>query len=162
MSYPARAEGLVNMVVPMVTGVLGIIPKGFVKRLEFEIGGRAMTIQTTVVEVSQNTEKSPGHLRGIAVTQTLVKDHRLMLVWFVGFYGISTFVGYLTPNPFLCKSVLFRAIQFSISTQFNCQKHFYFKVFKQLYVTIQLSVNTVLMSMNSFISNNSIKHKHAV
>ena len=28
---------------------------------------------------------------------------RCMLVWFVGFYGISTFVGYLTPNPFLCK-----------------------------------------------------------
>ena len=25
------------------------------------------------------------------------------LVWFVGFYGISTFVGYLTPNPFLCE-----------------------------------------------------------
>ena len=25
------------------------------------------------------------------------------LVWFVCFYGISTFVGYLTPNPFLCK-----------------------------------------------------------
>ena len=25
------------------------------------------------------------------------------LVWFVGFYGISNFVGYLTPNPFLCK-----------------------------------------------------------
>ena len=24
-------------------------------------------------------------------------------VWFVGFYDISTFVGYLTPNPFLCK-----------------------------------------------------------
>ena len=24
------------------------------------------------------------------------------LVWFGGFYGISTFVGYLTPNPFLC------------------------------------------------------------
>ena len=23
--------------------------------------------------------------------------------WFVEFYGISTFVGYLTPNPFLCK-----------------------------------------------------------
>ena len=22
------------------------------------------------------------------------------LVWFVGFYGMSTFVGYLTPNPF--------------------------------------------------------------
>ena len=25
------------------------------------------------------------------------------LIWFGGFYGISTFVGYLTPNPFLCK-----------------------------------------------------------
>ena len=25
------------------------------------------------------------------------------LVWFVGFYGISTFVSYLTPNLFLCK-----------------------------------------------------------
>ena len=25
------------------------------------------------------------------------------LVWFVGFYGISTFVGYSMPNPFLCK-----------------------------------------------------------
>ena len=24
-------------------------------------------------------------------------------IWFVGFYGISTFVGYLTPNPFLCE-----------------------------------------------------------
>ena len=33
-----------------------------------------------------------------------------------------------------------------MSTQFNCQKHFYFKLFKQLYVTIELSVNTVLMS----------------
>ena len=29
-------------------------------------------------------------------------------------------------------------------------------------VTIQLRVNTVLMSKNSSISNNSVKHKHAV
>ena len=84
------------------------------------------------------------------------------LVWFVGFYGISTSIGYLMPNPSLCKSVLFKTIQFSISTQFNCQKHFHFKLFKQLYVTIQLSVNTVLMSKNSSISNNSVKHKHTV
>ena len=33
-----------------------------------------------------------------------------------------------------------------MSTQFNCQKHFYFKLFKQLYITIQFSVSTVLMS----------------
>ena len=83
------------------------------------------------------------------------------MVWFVvGFYGISTFVGYLTPNPFLFKqSVQFKTIQFSTSTQYNRQKHFYFKLFKQLYETIQLSVNTVLMSKNSSIS---VKHKHAV
>ena len=28
---------------------------------------------------------------------------KLLVGWFVGFYGISTFVGYLMPNPFLCK-----------------------------------------------------------
>ena len=40
------------------------------------------------------------------------------------FYGISTFVGNLMPNPFLYKwTVLFQMIQFSISTQFNCQKN---------------------------------------
>ena len=36
-----------------------------------------------------------------------------------------------------------------MSTQFNCQKHFYFKLFslfKQLYITIHFSVNTVSMS----------------
>ena len=49
-----------------------------------------------------------------------------------------------------------------MSIQFNCKKHFHFKLFKQLYVTIQLSVNTVFMSKNSSISNNSAKHKHAV
>ena len=42
--------------------------------------------------------------------------------WLVGwgFYGISTFVGYLAPNPFLCKySALFETIQFSMTTRFN-------------------------------------------
>ena len=53
--------------------------------------------------------------------------------WLVGFYGISTFVGHSTPNPFLYKySVLFQAIQFSMSTQFNYQKHIYFKLFSLL------------------------------
>ena len=30
-------------------------------------------------------------------------NSNMMVGWFIGFYGISTFVGYLTPNPFLCK-----------------------------------------------------------
>ena len=33
-----------------------------------------------------------------------------------------------------------------MSTQLNCQKHFYFKLFKQLYITIQFSISTVSMS----------------
>ena len=33
-----------------------------------------------------------------------------------------------------------------MSIQFNCQKHFYFKLFKQLYITIQFIVSTISMS----------------
>ena len=33
-----------------------------------------------------------------------------------------------------------------MSTQFNCQKHIYFKLLKQVYITIQFSVSTVSMS----------------
>ena len=33
-----------------------------------------------------------------------------------------------------------------MSTQFNYQKHFYYKLFKQLYITIQFSVSTVSIS----------------
>ena len=40
----------------------------------------------------------------------------ILVGWLVGFYGISTFVGYLTPNPFLYR---FQTIQFSMSIQFN-------------------------------------------
>ena len=69
--------------------------------------------------------------------------------WF-GFYGTSTFVGYLTQNPFLNKlSVLFQINQFSISTKFNGQKRFYFKLFSLvkhfLIQTIQFSINIVFV-----------------
>ena len=30
-------------------------------------------------------------------------DKVFVVGWWVEFYGISTLVGYLTPNPFLCK-----------------------------------------------------------
>ena len=44
-------------------------------------------------------------------------------------YGISSQEAYLM-NPFLYKlTVLFQTIKFSVSTQFNCQKHFSFKLF---------------------------------
>ena len=35
-----------------------------------------------------------------------------MVGWWFGFYGISTFVGYLTPNPFLCKLFYFKQFSF--------------------------------------------------
>ena len=34
-----------------------------------------------IIENGQNTEKSPGDLKRLAVTQTSVKDHQLMLMW---------------------------------------------------------------------------------
>ena len=47
----------------------------------------------------------------------------------VGFYGISTFVRYLMRNLFSFEeSILFQAIHFTMSTQFNCKKK-YFKLF---------------------------------
>ena len=33
-----------------------------------------------------------------------------------------------------------------MTTHFNCQKHFYFKLFEQLYIIIHFSVSTVSMS----------------
>ena len=47
------------------------------------------------------------------------------------------------PNPFLYKlSVLFQTIQFSMSTQFNCQKHLIFQA-------IQF-IQAVLIQLNQF------------
>ena len=48
--------------------------------------------------------------------------------WLVGFYGISTFVDILNAT-FIKIIILFQTIQFNMSTQFNCQKYFYFKLF---------------------------------
>ena len=67
-------------VVPIVIGALGTITKGLLKGLEdLEVGGRVETIQIT--KNGQNTEKSPGDLRRLAVTQTPVKNHQLKLMW---------------------------------------------------------------------------------
>ena len=34
-----------------------------------------------IIEISQNTEKSPGDLRKLAVTKTPVRNHKLTLKW---------------------------------------------------------------------------------
>ena len=60
-------------------------------------------------------EKGLGRLeiiRWIKIDFSMPIDHKILLNedgkvsligWLFWFYGISTFVGYLTPNPFLCR-----------------------------------------------------------
>ena len=61
------------IVILIVIGALGTIPKGLVKGLEdLEIRGQVETMETT--KNCQNTEKSHGDLRRLAVTQTPVED----------------------------------------------------------------------------------------
>ena len=40
---------------------------------------------------------------GMILFIRIIKIVFLFGCWLVGFYGISTFAGYLTPNPFLRK-----------------------------------------------------------
>ena len=70
-------------IIPIVIDAFGTVTKGLLKRLEdLEVGGRVETIQNySIVDNGQNTEKSPGDLRRLAVTQTPVKDHQLTLTW---------------------------------------------------------------------------------
>ena len=58
-------------------------------------------------------------------TQSLHNKHDEM-VWLVGFYGISTFVGYLTPNPFLCSQCILQPQLTGQYTELNV-KEFFFK-----------------------------------
>ena len=61
---------------------------------------------------------------------------------------MSTFVGYLMPNPFLCKhSGLFQTIQFNMTTQL---------------IVKNISISSYSVESNSSISNNSVQLKYAV
>ena len=71
------------IVVPVIIGTLGTVTKGLLQGLEdLEITGRVGDhLNYSIIEINQNTEKSPGELRRCAVTQTPVKDHQLTLMW---------------------------------------------------------------------------------
>ena len=62
-------------IIPIVIGAFGMVTKGLLKSPEdLEVDGRVETIQTTaLLKTGQNTEKSPGDLRRLAVTQSPVK-----------------------------------------------------------------------------------------
>ena len=73
------------IIIPTVIGAFGTVTKGLLKGLEdLEVGGRVETSgdhpNDSIIENGQNTEKSPGGFRSLAVTQTPVKDHQLKLM----------------------------------------------------------------------------------
>ena len=59
-------------VTQIVINALGTILKGLIKGLEY--------MSITLYKISQNTEKSPRDSRRVAVTQTSVRNHELMLM----------------------------------------------------------------------------------
>ena len=60
-------------IIPIVIGAFGTVTKGLLKGLEnLEVAGRVETIQSSIDENSQNTEKSSGDLRRLAGTPTPV------------------------------------------------------------------------------------------
>ena len=65
-------------VIPIVIGVLETISKGFVKRLKNLERERTSGDHPncSIIKIGQNTEKSPGDLRRLAVTQTPVNTFR--------------------------------------------------------------------------------------
>ena len=66
-------------IILIMIGAFGTVTKGLLKGLEdLEVGDHP---NNSIIENSQNTEKSPGDLRRLAITQSLVKYHQLTLMW---------------------------------------------------------------------------------
>ena len=62
----------------IVIGALGTVTIGLVQGLEnSEIRDRGKIIQFSgIIKIGQNTEKSPGDLKRLAITQTPARNHR--------------------------------------------------------------------------------------
>ena len=70
------------IIIPIVIGAFGTVTKGLLK-VTGGLGGWRRSgdhPNYDIIENGQNTEKSPGYLRRLAVTQTPVKDHQLTLM----------------------------------------------------------------------------------
>ena len=69
-------------IIPIVIGAFGTVTKGLLKGT----GGLGSWRKNgdhpndSIIDNGQNTKKSPGDLRRLAVTQTPVKNHRLTLM----------------------------------------------------------------------------------
>ena len=69
-------------IIPIVIGAFETVTKGLFKGVKHLELGRMSGDHPNcyIIENSQNTEKSPGVLRKLAVTQTPVKKHQLKLI----------------------------------------------------------------------------------
>ena len=69
-------------IIPIIIGDFGTVTKGLLKGLEDLQSWRTSRDHPnySIFENGLNTEKSPGDLRRLAVTQTPVKDHQLTLM----------------------------------------------------------------------------------
>ena len=65
-------------IIPIVIGAFGTVTKGTGVLGSWRTGGDHPN--DSIIENGQNTEKSPGDLRRLAVTQSPVKNHRLTLM----------------------------------------------------------------------------------
>ena len=69
-------------IIPIVIGTFGTVTKGLCKETG-RLGNKRTSGDHTnyyIIEIGQNTEKSPGDSRRLAVTQTHLKDHQLTLM----------------------------------------------------------------------------------
>ena len=68
--------------IPIVIGAFGTVTKGLLKGLEDLEVGRTCGDHpnNSIIKNGQNTKKSPGDLRRLAVTQTPVKSNRVTLM----------------------------------------------------------------------------------
>ena len=69
-------------IIPIMIGAFSTVTKGLLKGLEDSGSWRPSGDHpnNSIVENGQNTEKSAGDLKRLAVTQSLVKDHQLTLM----------------------------------------------------------------------------------
>ena len=83
-TYSVKVKLLWNMKVTItliIIGALGTVLKGFINDCKNDPWKTKRGYPNySIVDISQNTEKSPGDLRRHAVTQTSVKDYQLTLV----------------------------------------------------------------------------------
>ena len=73
-----------NMSVTMVPIVIGALGSQRLGKGAWRVGNQRMnqdSLNYSIVEIDQNTEKSPGDLRRLTVTQTSAKGYQLTLMW---------------------------------------------------------------------------------